>query len=1044
MRQKATILGDSSVYLADRDQYVAGCDLYVITYQSSGPTYRVESLPAAARARPTAAEARARPSRLLMARLELVPFAGRAGLLEELSGWLGDAGPASVRLVHGPGGQGKSRLAAEFARRRPDGWLGWQARQAPSADHARDIPDAHPQSPAGTAGLLVVVDYADRWAPPRLLEAIIGLYATARRLPGSVPLRVLLLARAAGFWWEALTQRLDTDYEIPATAAALPPLGGEVSRVELFTTAFDHFAAAMGVTGADGAGRLPTGLGGRGFGPVLTVHMAALAAVDAHWRGAAAPAEPARISAYLLKRERGHWREWNGRAEDRLPTGPEVMGHAVYAATLTGPLSHAAGAEVLARATVASVPDNVNQILTDHGRCYPPEDPATVLEPLYPDRLGEDFIALTTPRHDPGAASAAVDGDGDGDGDDLAALVASWAGTAVGQLLIPAAGRPPAEWTVRALTALIETGRRWRHIADDQLYPLLRAHPSLVLQAGGPVLSSLAALPDVDLTVLEAIEALLPRDRHIDLDAGIAALAMRLADHRLAGSSDRARQAVIYNNLSYRLRHAGLHQRAQEAAHNATQLLRQLAAADHSAALPDLALALHNEALTLGEVGRRAEAVPVSAEAVRLRRELTELDRAAHLPDLALSLANHTMRLQEVGRLADALDSSAEAVDLHRGLAEDAGADHLPGLAMALNNRSAILAEAGLARPALDTSTEAVDLYRSLARTNHNSYLPDLAMALTNHAMRLLEVTGRRADAAAFSQEAVALFRELTDLNRSAHLPSLAMALSHAARLVEPGQPVEPGQLTDALAASAEAVVLFRELTDLNPAAHLHTLGMALNNRAALLAGTGNAADAFLLSGQSVDVYRELVGINRAAHLLNLAIALATRASLLTRAERLSDAVPVSAEALDLFGQLPDRNRDVHRHRLATVLRDHGALLARVDRATDAVPFAQRSVDLLSELADRDHDIFPDYAQSAFYLGWVLAQTNRDAEAIAWMVKAFLLCQRLREDAQGLLEEAKDLLRYAYAQEPAVVASEFHAQTGGDIPSWLAEPPAPQ
>jgi hypothetical protein len=411
--------------------YQAGHDL---TVNMTGSVYRVESFPAMRRAGLTVEQARAQPSRLLAARFELVPFAGRAGLVRELSGWLGAGGPVSVRLVHGPGGQGKSRLAAQFVRCHAEGWVVWQGRQASSASPSR----APMEVPPGTTGLLVVVDYADRWAPSRLLTLITDMYASVRRLPETVPLRVLLLARTADFWWEALGQRLDADYEISATATVLPPLGEEVSRMELYTTAFDHFAAAMAVTSFDGqaddAERPPAGLGGRGFGQVLTVHMAALAAVDAYWRGEAAPTDPARISAYLLRRERGHWKEWNGRAEDRLPTGPEIMGHAVYAATLTGPLSHAEGVEVLARAKVASVAEKASQVLTDHCKCYPPENPATVLEPLYPDRLGEDFIALTTPRHEPGTAPTAA-----GSGD-LAALVDSWADTAVGGLLPPPRG----------------------------------------------------------------------------------------------------------------------------------------------------------------------------------------------------------------------------------------------------------------------------------------------------------------------------------------------------------------------------------------------------------------------------------------------------------------------------------------------------------------------------------------------------------------------------------------------------------------------------
>ena len=207
----------------------------------SRPVYRVEGFPAA-RFAVTVEQARAQPSRLLLARYELVPFAGRADLLVELSGWLREAGPASVRLIYGPGGQGKSRLAAQFARHHPAEWTVWQARQSSSASQS----PAHIEMPVGAAGLLVVADYADRWAPSHLQALIADVYALARRLPGPLPLRVLLLARTAGFWWEALEQRLDADHGIPATAAVLPPLGGEVDRAELFAVACEPFRSRDG------------------------------------------------------------------------------------------------------------------------------------------------------------------------------------------------------------------------------------------------------------------------------------------------------------------------------------------------------------------------------------------------------------------------------------------------------------------------------------------------------------------------------------------------------------------------------------------------------------------------------------------------------------------------------------------------------------------------------------------------------------------------------------------------------------------------------
>ncbi|WP_179201126.1 hypothetical protein [Streptomyces scabiei] len=56
------------------------------------------------------------PSRTLNARREAVPFTGRAHGLDDLRAWRDDGRERAARWLHGPGGQGKSRLAARFAR----------------------------------------------------------------------------------------------------------------------------------------------------------------------------------------------------------------------------------------------------------------------------------------------------------------------------------------------------------------------------------------------------------------------------------------------------------------------------------------------------------------------------------------------------------------------------------------------------------------------------------------------------------------------------------------------------------------------------------------------------------------------------------------------------------------------------------------------------------------------------------------------------------------------------------------------------------------
>jgi hypothetical protein len=101
----------------------------------------------------------------------------------------------------------------------------------------------------------------------------------------------------------------------------------------------------------------------------------------------------------------------------------------------------------LVRAGVTDTRAAAGHVLSDHAYCYPPEDPARVLEPLTPDRLGEDFLALTLPGKEEQFGYYATD---------------PWSTAAPGLLLAPAgndAGAAP--FTRQALTVLIETAHRW-------------------------------------------------------------------------------------------------------------------------------------------------------------------------------------------------------------------------------------------------------------------------------------------------------------------------------------------------------------------------------------------------------------------------------------------------------------------------------------------------------------------------------------------------------------------------------------------------------
>ncbi|MEU0822973.1 hypothetical protein [Streptomyces mirabilis] len=73
---------------------------------------------------------RDQPSQLLSAQHQVVPFTGRGADLARLEDWRdSDGSVAAVTLLHAPGGQGKTRLAARLAENTATrtGWKVWQA-----------------------------------------------------------------------------------------------------------------------------------------------------------------------------------------------------------------------------------------------------------------------------------------------------------------------------------------------------------------------------------------------------------------------------------------------------------------------------------------------------------------------------------------------------------------------------------------------------------------------------------------------------------------------------------------------------------------------------------------------------------------------------------------------------------------------------------------------------------------------------------------------------------------------------------------------------
>src|SRR5262249_25016151 len=140
------------------------------------------------------------PTALLQAKFGIVGYIDANGIRTDLVAWCADhARPAAGRLLHGPGGVGKTRLMTEVgAAMREQGWMaGFLERPHEQVAatlkqrwQALDQLIAH----GDDKGLLIVVDYAEgrQDEVKRLAERL-----SAGAGSDSRPVRLVLLARSA-------------------------------------------------------------------------------------------------------------------------------------------------------------------------------------------------------------------------------------------------------------------------------------------------------------------------------------------------------------------------------------------------------------------------------------------------------------------------------------------------------------------------------------------------------------------------------------------------------------------------------------------------------------------------------------------------------------------------------------------------------------------------------------------------------------------------------------------------------------------------------
>ena len=817
------------------------------------------------------------PGRLLAPARRIVPFIGRTAELASLLDWCTGPEAVAVRLVSGPRGVGRTRLAREVAQRLArTGWTCLDVPDGAEPTALTAVPDAAPA--------LLVIDDAETRGP-----ALAELLRTVARARGGV-LRVLLVARGAGQWFSRLTA-----VDLAVRALLEPALAGEDLRAEVVAGQVDarlvagfaeHYARVLGLAPPRVAVASLPGGGAR----MLDLHAAALCAVlraPARRQDAVVPVDVSDALDELLEHERWTWFRSAEHAGVLGEAGflPEALDGLVAAATLTGVRTPDA-AERLVRGVAAVLPGVRQGAEAEAGRWLLDLDPQRAL----PGRLVDPHLLaeLTdAPRL-------------------LGACLADAGAASARRAALRAAG-------------------------------LVVAGPDERSETYSPALDRLGAvvgaLPE-DHDLLRSVSGALP---HPSLALGELRVELTLRTLATTSADQAARRAEALCDAGAALGDVGRTAEAEQYEQQAVALLRTLAESDPHRFRPQLAALLARLGATVSALARPHEALRYEEEAVGLLR-LLDADRpgvvtldlataastlavrhaelglppdlpapgaaaealwrtaAGRHPDrfahgLAVVLTNGARCLLVLGRGAEALPAAAEALEIRRRLAAADPDAHLPGLGAALRLLGDVLTDQGRAAEALQCLEEAVAIRRRIAQENPGRYLADLACSLQALGTRLADL-GRWDESLGLQHEAVDVCRRLAADDPRRHAAVLAGALSALGATCSGLDRPE-----DALAAEREAVRTWRELVGTDPRRYRLPLARSLRNLSAILAALKLGEEAVAPASEAVVLLRSLAAERPATYRPQLVEALRALALVLHDRERFDEARQARSEA---------------------------------------------------------------------------------------------------------------------------------------------------
>jgi len=901
-----------------------------------------------------------------------------------------------VRLITGPGGSGKTRLAVEFAAQlEAEGWQcgllkAGQGREAIGSIEAAGRPT------------LLVVDYAEACAD---LETLLeGLAAH----DGDQVIRALLLARTLGEWWQAdgplRRHAAIRDVLAGADAVELGPLTRiQLRHQETFEAALEAFTSYYDVPVPTTTLRpVPKDT------PILLLHTAALTAVlDARdgtgTAGSVAVTED--VVTELLGHESNYWSQTaSAHGLDQLGMGPGMPRQVIAITGLLGADDEQEARQILRRLPVlASVSEpTLDRFLSWLRELYPASS-SSWLGTIQPDLLLEYVV------------TSVFSGYGELDDAALTGLAERPANHALGVLARSLDHYPAAaESLLRRLlaghanllaVAAVRLARNLDSAAFGQLLADVLAEARLTAEVMAALADELEQMP-VSLTMVTIAVNLQVGIGEVaaghwrqaaETAAALGTLAHQLWHSGFHGTAVGAYRAAItlYRALGeakpacYRadlasalfglggdLDALGQYRDARSAVAEAVELYRALEEAEPGRHRAGLANALNGLGITTSNLGQERDARPVRVEAVELYRALEEAEPGHHRPNLANALSGLAVTFNRLGELRDARSAVGEAIQLYRALEEAAPGRHRPNLALALKNLGGVLTNLGEPRDARSAEGEAVELYRALEEAQPGRYRADLASALANLGAALSNL-GQERDALPAVTEAVELYRAAEKAQPGRYRADLAGALANLGATLS-----NLGQERDARPVKVEAVELFRAAEKTEPGRSGARFALALTNLGATLNSLGEPWDARPVQAEAVELYQALEEAQPGRYRADLARALANLGATLSNLGQERDARSAVAEVVELYRALEEAQPGRYCADLASALANLGAILSKLAHLDQALTVTAEAVRLYRVLIQTDRATYQArFADTLIKLSGMLLDLGRLEEA---------------------------------------------------------------